>query len=396
MKGCTVKIISNIIKISSVCLLSSTAMSADQENNDITQLQRRFPHVTINEMQGLWTITNGNSEQIADMCQIPGQNDEVVQLQKKFSHVTLKEMQDLWIMTNGNLEQIADMCQIPEQNNNRSSMTADEQLNNQKKMEEEQKRQEQESIRQQLLKENQELQKAFQNMQTTFANYVFFDLRQPGNFISRIKEYVDDLTQTNWVDNGESMLHLAAGHVQGNELVSIILPKYLGEIDLPHEHSKLTALHFAAFAGNLEALKLLLSKGANVLAETPGGVSILDAALNHLEMCLDENKGNLAIENAKSIINLILEEIYKNGLSNNGEAHGGSTQPPALNKIYEYVVSRSEKRKETVKDHLRELHKQIYTIYLEQERKRLQEAKKKEEEKKRVANSRKKYSYNYR
>jgi ankyrin repeat protein len=104
---------------------------------------------------------------------------------------------------------------------------------------------------------------------------IFTDALRNGK-VKVVKKYLDNGSATaNEKSFAWSALQMAADKGQ-LEVVKLLVEKG-AEVDYRHPVNKMTALHLAAYSGHDEVVKYLLSKGANPNLKMRGGVSIVRA-----------------------------------------------------------------------------------------------------------------------
>jgi ankyrin repeat protein len=104
---------------------------------------------------------------------------------------------------------------------------------------------------------------------------IFTDALRNGK-VKVVKKYLDNGSATaNEKSFAWSALQMAADKGQ-LDVVKLLVEKG-AEIDYKHPINKMTALHLAAYSGHDEVVKYLLSKGADPKIKMRGGVSIVRA-----------------------------------------------------------------------------------------------------------------------
>lgn len=250
------------------------------------------------------------------------------------------------------------------------------------------------------------------------------------SILTKIQESIrvmnaDDLK---WTDGeGQTLFHLAASIKtktnESNQSIADYTVFYLrahttqlGCADLINQSSNngLTPLHLAAFSGNVRLLKELTSNltvgtPANVTAETPQGISVLDAAFNHLEGCLEENdqeKLNIARMCIGTILALIQEQ---GGASSNtpGTPESGSLSMTYKSSLLLRAIDKCGTINENTKQYLHQLavtmrqreeaayQRQLREEALYHQKKREEEQKAEEERQQRLRQQTQRRRYNY-
>lgn len=304
-----------------------SAQAEQEENNlKIVNYKKQQEELRVN-IENLRVTANGIQQQLADntrqhkalkqkiddreqekIRQAEEQKIHVFQMVKgQFSALTQWDFNQLYALEKGNLEDKA------------------QNIMGKLKLKEAQEKAQEEKRRLEIEKAEEARQQE-EKRQTNLAGQLK-DCLLEGKSMEQFGKIYTELKSLDWVwgFDGSTLLHYSVQGGNTQMVNSLLCGQKRININAALKNGE-SALHCAAFLGHVDIAKVLLNSGADVFQKTSQeGVSILEAAFNHLEGCVEEKQWD-RLNNAYMLIHLILTKM--NDLDESCDGYEGGTFPP--------------------------------------------------------------------